>query len=223
MALTIGVGIGLGTNIGAMATGSTQDATVTSVAIQGGARVLGVGPTGHTSLDLVSNKEGQIQLFMTQSEGYYINGQLLGDEELLEITDTDGYMSQYNGVLPQEDSFMTHQFDFGVSKGFANGGDIDTFVNRYGGNAMVFTGEVGLFEAFSADGAYSWSMEGGNPGDVQVITTGASIGAPVWPFPAGGAYFPVESQPLLAPITEQPFELPDSLIPICQVVGQCGN
>jgi hypothetical protein len=206
-----------------MATDNVNDATVTSIGIQGGARVLGLGPVGQTSLDLVSNKEGQIQLFLTQAEGYYINGMLMDDKEIQDITAMDGYMSEYNGILPQEDSFMTHQFDIGVSKGFANGGDIGTFVNRYEGNAMVLIGEVGLFEVFSIDGTYSWSMERGIPGDVQVVTGGVSVGVPIWPLSVGGAYYPVESQPLFAPFTQRSLQLPPSLIPICQVVGQCGN
>jgi hypothetical protein len=200
-----------------MTLGNVNDATVTSVGFSGGGRLptLGLGPVGHNSFDLVSSRSGQIQLFYTEADGYYTNYFVLGDETALQATEI--FLNENASVVPQADSYMIPQLGISITKGVADGSDIYENVARYQGRAVIFSGGVGPFDVVSLDGSYSFGLneDGQSANEVEVYEGGVGFGCCL---PITAAYYLAESHPVGPQI-----DLPPFLIPVCQLVGQCGN
>jgi hypothetical protein len=180
-----------------------------------------MGPVIHTSIDLASNESGQIQWFFTEPVGYYGDGVLWGDEAAINATDI--FLNEDGSKVPQADSYLMPQIGYSLTDGNANGGNetgetVGENINRLGGKSVVYVGGISLYETVGANAAHSFGLTDDGKSRSGVATNAVGLGESV-PLPFATGYYITESHPLL----EQPIQLDDDLIPICQVLGQCGN
>jgi RHS repeat-associated protein len=206
---------------------SEHDASVLSIGVTGGARVTGLGPAVHSTIDVVSNEKGQIQVFYTEHTKYHL-ALLSGDEDVVQFTKA---RLGDDPIIPQIESNIFPQVSFGLAGGFAEGGSLATDVQEYGGLADVFSlsgGEL-LSGSYSISEGYDPNPEVVNGtyedrpysvpiiNNVQTVTKGVAGGFSL--FPVSVAHYGTESTPL-GPQIDLPYQW---LVDTCKVVGGCGN
>jgi RHS repeat-associated protein len=202
-----------------------HDASVVSAGVTGGASVVGLGIPLHSTVDIVSNQEGQVQVFYTHHTDYYL-AHLTGNEGMLEFVDE---RLEGDWPHPQDDVTIFPQASVGVSTGNADGGRLSSDIQEWGGYADVFG--IGVSGPGIGPGASASMAHGYDPDpdyvyeyghklpvidDVWTRSSGLGFGvtlSPVSPMRYGTRSIPAGPQ----------FDLPDQLIDVCKGVGGCGN
>lgn len=221
------------------------DATIHSIGMTGGYRLFGVGPVIHSTFDLVTTEEGEVQLFYTRPVGYFGNkfredigfDQFMRDTIGLNIGTVDSdyeTIAEYMGggepgqIFPQPDSFLSPQIGVGYSKGCVVGSSELEDIKGYGATA---SGGIGLFELIGGDASITKGIktETGEHNGVTTYATGAGMGFA--PTPVTGGYYPVKTEDIPAtPLGSIPVINEYATIPgdktgvlVCRLMGGCGS
>jgi RHS repeat-associated protein len=169
---------------------------VMSLGWTGGIRLFGVGPVTRISLDLVIASTGAAQLYLTQSQsaGYWGEGLLNGNENVIKLAK---HMTSFEKI-PQGDSFMLAggcSFTVGIITSTRYDSDNDSYhpfyVDDYEGLAQTIEGDALIFTASKTIAFDPDIGPNGQWQDLEVTSGGLSFLG----LPGGLGHYTTESSP----------------------------